>query len=173
MSRMANSAKHTTCHAVECCRSDERHLNNERRIMYEATSWPHPTYIDGTCMVQRSWLVRLVGLQGGMTWPEWVAPLERSLPQLASAVKYALAAAALLQEQCCPAEAPRGKAAGKGPAKKADPKVIILSATRHKCQRCSCIKSTPQPMLSLPCSYSIVADWCPAALSHLAGAATK
>ena len=60
-----------------------------------------------------------------MTWPEWVAPLERSLPHLASAVKYALAAAALLQEQCCPAEPPKGKAASKAPAKKADPKVTL------------------------------------------------
>lgn len=59
-----------------------------------------------------------------MTFPDWVAPLDKSLPALASAVRFALAAAATAQDQHNPqAAASKGKP-GKAPAaaKKADPK---------------------------------------------------
>ena len=67
--------------------------------------------------------VRLA-LQTAMSFPDWVTPLDKMLPELASAVKYALAAAAIELERLQPAAAQKGKPGAKpAPAsKKPDPK---------------------------------------------------
>lgn len=59
-----------------------------------------------------------------MTFPDWVAPMEKSLPGLASAVRYGLAAAATVQDQYNPqAAASKGKPGrAAAPAKKTDAK---------------------------------------------------
>ena len=61
--------------------------------------------------------------QTAMTFPDWVAPLDKMLPKLASAVRYALAAAAVEGERLGLASAQKGKPGGKAaPAKKPDPR---------------------------------------------------
>lgn len=64
-------------------------------------------------------------VQTAMTFPDWVAELDH-LPQLASAVKFALAAAATEVDKYQPAPSQKVKAGAKpaAPAKKSDTKVI-------------------------------------------------
>ena len=60
-----------------------------------------------------------------MNFPEWVAALDKLLPKLATAMRYALAAAAVEMERLRPAAAQKSKAGAKPaltPAKKSDPK---------------------------------------------------
>jgi hypothetical protein len=60
--------------------------------------------------------------QTGMTFPDWVAPLDAMLPELATAIRYALAAAAIEDARVRPASAQKVKPGGKPAAKKPDPK---------------------------------------------------
>ncbi|KAL0048541.1 hypothetical protein WJX82_005372 [Trebouxia sp. C0006] len=60
--------------------------------------------------------------QTGMTFPDWVAPLDAMLPKLATAIRYALAASAMEEERVRPASAQKVKPGGKPAAKKPDPK---------------------------------------------------
>ena len=59
-----------------------------------------------------------------MTFPDWVGPLDKMLPKLATAIRYALAVAANDGDMYRPASAQKAKAGAKAPppAKKADPK---------------------------------------------------
>ncbi len=71
-----------------------------------------------------------------MTFPDWVAPLEKMLPKLASAVRYALAAAAVDEERLRPATAQKGKPGSKPtPAKKPDPKAADKVMTQPELMR--------------------------------------
>lgn len=62
-----------------------------------------------------------------MSFPDWVAALDEMLPRLASAMRFALAAAALAGDKYQPASSQKGKPVAKSaaPAKKPDPKVIL------------------------------------------------
>lgn len=73
-----------------------------------------------------------------MTFPAWVAPLDKSLPGLASAVRFALAAASVAQDQYNPQPAAsKGKSA---PAKKADAKAATkVTLSCLECLFGSCI----------------------------------
>ena len=88
-------------------------------------------------------------VQTAMTFPAWVAPLDKSLPGLASAVRYALAAAAVAQDQYSPQPAAaKGKSA---PAKKADAKantkvssscLVCQFGSTHRSEYCCCTLTT-------------------------------
>ncbi|KAL3141664.1 hypothetical protein ABBQ32_004356 [Trebouxia sp. C0010 RCD-2024] len=62
--------------------------------------------------------------QTAMSFPDWVAALDKLLPKLASAIRFALAAAASEGDKYQPASSQKAKGGAKGaaPAKKADPK---------------------------------------------------
>ena len=62
-----------------------------------------------------------------MSFPDWVAALDKLLPKLASAIRFALAAAASEGDKYQPGPSQKIKAGAKGttPAKKADPKVTL------------------------------------------------
>lgn len=66
--------------------------------------------------------------QTAMSFPDWVAALDEMLPKLGSAVRFALAAAAIEGDKYQPAPSQKGKPGAKSaaPAKKSDPKVIHL-----------------------------------------------
>ncbi len=69
--------------------------------------------------------------QTGMTFPDWVAPLDAMLPKLATAIRYALAAAAIEEERVRPASAQKVKPGGKPAAKKPDPKAADKVKSPH------------------------------------------
>ena len=75
-------------------------------------------------------LIRMVchAVQTAMSFPDWVAALDEMLPKLASAIRFALAAAALEGDKYQPAPIQKGKPGAKpaAPAKKSDTKVIYL-----------------------------------------------
>lgn len=64
-------------------------------------------------------------LQTAMSFPDWVAALDKMLPKLASAIRFALTAAASEGDKYQPASSQKGKPGAKAaaPAKKSDPKV--------------------------------------------------
>lgn len=65
-------------------------------------------------------------VQTAMSFPDWVAALDEMLPKLASAMRFALATAALEGDKYQPAPSQKGKPGPKSaaPAKKSDLKVI-------------------------------------------------
>ena len=67
-------------------------------------------------------------MQTAMSFPDWVAALDEMLPKLASAIRFALAAAALEADKHQPAPSQKGKPGAKpaAPARKSDIKVIHL-----------------------------------------------
>jgi len=95
-----------------------------------------------TCAQVLSHLVRVLNViccarQTGMTFPDWVAPLDAMLPKLATAIRYALAAAAIEQERVRPASAQKVKPGGRPAAKKPDPKAADKVKSPHfaQCRR--------------------------------------
>ena len=69
--------------------------------------------------------------QTGMTFPDWVAPLDAMLPKLATAIRYALAASAMEEERVRPASAQTVKPGGKPAAKKPDSKAAGKVKSPH------------------------------------------
>lgn len=72
-------------------------------------------------------------MQTAMSFPDWVAALDKLLPKLASAIRFALAAAASEGDKYQPASSQKAKGGAKGaaPAKKADPKVTFAFMSCH------------------------------------------
>ena len=69
-------------------------------------------------------------MQTAMTFPDWLAPLDKALPKLGSAIRFALAAAATEGDKYQSAAASqKGKPSSKAanPAKKPDPKVTHIT----------------------------------------------
>lgn len=74
-------------------------------------------------------------VQTAMTFPDWVAALDEMLPKLASAIRFALAAAALEGDKYQPAPSQKGKpgaAKAAAPAKKSDTKVMHLFLSQFR-----------------------------------------
>ena len=72
-------------------------------------------------------------MQTAMTFPDWVAALDKMLPKLASAIRYALAAASTEADRYQAAGSQKGKPAGKAAAtaKRTDPKVSLILPTAN------------------------------------------
>ena len=74
-------------------------------------------------------------MQTAMTFPDWLAPLDRALPKLSSAIRFALAAAATEGDKYQPAAASqKGKPPAKAitTAKKPEPKVTQTTPPRSQ-----------------------------------------
>ena len=95
----------------------------------DRVSAAHAFGVLGRCLTCRV----LPAVQTAMSFPDWVAALDKLQPKLASAIRFALAAAASEGDRYQPAPNQKSKSGAKAtaPAKKADPKVTLAFVSYH------------------------------------------